>query len=136
MHVSRFVSKLAAAAALMMLIAGGARAMHHEVKVAKAKDGASYLTDAKGMALYTFKKDEAGKSACAGDCAVSWPPFHQEKVGVTGDLQESDFATITRDDGKTQTTYKGMPLYYFARDAAPGDTKGQGAKELWWLAKP
>jgi predicted lipoprotein with Yx(FWY)xxD motif len=32
----------------------------------------------------------------------------QEKVGVTGDLKASDFASITREDGKKQ----GMPLYY------------------------
>ena len=37
--------------------------------------------------------------------------YHQEKVGVSGDLKASDFASITRDDGKKQTTYKGMPLY-------------------------
>ena len=55
-----------------------------------------------------------------------------EKVGVTGDLKASDFASITREDGKKQ----GMPLYYFARDAAPGDTKGDGVKEIWSLAKP
>jgi predicted lipoprotein with Yx(FWY)xxD motif len=29
-----------------------------------------------------------------------------------------------------------MPLYYFARDAAPGDTKGDGVKEIWSLAQP
>jgi Secreted repeat of unknown function len=38
------------------------------------KDGASYLTGAKGMALYTFKKDTSVKSACAGDCVTNWPP--------------------------------------------------------------
>jgi len=27
-----------------------------------------------------------------------------------------------------------MPLYYFARDAASGDTKGDGVKEIWSLA--
>jgi predicted lipoprotein with Yx(FWY)xxD motif len=56
--------------------------------------------------------------------------YDQEKVGVTGDLKASDFASITREDGKKQTTYKGMLLYYFARDAPPGDTKGDGAKEI------
>jgi predicted lipoprotein with Yx(FWY)xxD motif len=45
--------------------------MHHEVMVAKGKDGANYLTDAKAMALYTFKKDTPVKSACAGDCGRS-----------------------------------------------------------------
>jgi len=29
-----------------------------------------------------------------------------------------------------------MPLHYFARAAAPGDTKGDGVKEIWSLAKP
>ena len=62
--------------------------------------------------------------------------LHQKKVGVTGDLKASDFASITREDGKKQTTYKGMPLYYFARDAAPGDTKADVVKEIWSLAKP
>src|SRR5258708_30748334 len=33
--------------------------------------------------------------------------YDQEKVGVTGDLKASDFASITREDGKKQTTYKG-----------------------------
>jgi predicted lipoprotein with Yx(FWY)xxD motif len=84
------------------------------------------------MALYTFKKDTPVKSACAGDCVTNWPPYHQEKVGVIGDLKASDFASSTREDGKKQ----GMPLYYFARDAAPGDTKGDGVKEIWSLAKP
>jgi predicted lipoprotein with Yx(FWY)xxD motif len=125
----------AAAVAAVLLFATDAWAMHHEVKVAKGKDG-SYLTDAKGMALYTFKKDTPGKSACAGDCVTRWPLYDQEKVGVTGDLKASDFATITREDGKKQTTYKGMPLYYFADDKAPGETKGQGVKEVWFLAKP
>ncbi len=48
-----------------------------------------------------------------------------------------DPATITRDDGSKQVTYKGLPLYRFAQDAAPGDTKGDGfANGLWAAAKP
>ena len=53
-----------------------------------------------------------------------------------GELQPADFATITREDGKQQTTYKGMPLYYFAADKAASDTKGQGVKDLWTVAAP
>jgi predicted lipoprotein with Yx(FWY)xxD motif len=135
MRAWNVVSRVAVSAALGLLLAGSARAMHHEVKVAKGKGG-SYLTDAKGMALYTFKKDTPGKSACSGDCVAKWPLYFEEKVGVTGDLKASDFATITREDGKKQTTYKGMPLYYFADDKAAGDTKGEGARDVWYLAKP
>ena len=60
--------------------------MHHEVKTAKGKDG-SHLVDAKGMALYTFKKDSAGKSACAGDCVAKWPIYFQEKVAASGEVK-------------------------------------------------
>ena len=129
------IARISAAVAMSLVLSGNAWAMHHEVKVEKGKDG-SYLADMKGMALYTFKKDTAGKSACAGNCVAIWPIYYQEKVGVTGDLKASDFGTITREDGKKQTTYKGMPLYYYAEDKAAGETKGQGFKDVWFLAKP
>lgn len=135
MRRSRLLARIAAASAAVLLLSSTASAMHHEVKVVKGDKG-SHLTDAKGMALYVFKKDSPGKSACSGECVTRWPLYHQEKVGVTGDLKAADFATIQRDDGKPQTTYKGMPLYYFADDKKPGETKGQGAKEVWFLAQP
>jgi predicted lipoprotein with Yx(FWY)xxD motif len=133
MRVSKYVLAVIAAAGLA--VAGTASAMHHEVKVQKGKDG-SYLTDMKGMALYTFKKDSKGKSACSGECVTRWPLYSEEKVGASGELKAADFGVITRDDGKKQTTYKGMPLYYFADDKAPGDTKGHNVKEVWFLARP
>jgi predicted lipoprotein with Yx(FWY)xxD motif len=137
MHVeigARIFAAVALATALAA--AGSARADHHAVKVAKSDQAGAYLADAKGMALYVFKKDSPGKSACAGDCVAKWPLYHREKVGAGPGLKESDFATITRDDGQKQTTYKGMPLYYFAGDQAPSDTKGQGVRDVWYLATP
>jgi predicted lipoprotein with Yx(FWY)xxD motif len=47
-----------------------------------------------------------------------------------------DFGTITREDGKKQTTYKGMPLYYFAGDKKAGDVTGQGMGKVWYVANP
>jgi predicted lipoprotein with Yx(FWY)xxD motif len=136
MHVN-VASRLAATLALAaLMIAGTARADDHTVKVAKDDKVGTHLTDAKGMALYVFKKDSPGKSACAGPCVAKWPIYYREKVGVTGDLKAADFGTITRDDGKKQTTYKGMPLYYFAADKAPGDVNGQGVMEVWAVAAP
>ena len=44
--------------------------------------------------------------------------------------------TITRDDGSTQVTYNGWPLYYFHEDAAAGDTNGQGLGGVWFLVSP
>lgn len=128
MHV---LKRFAVVASVLVGLSGVAWAAHHDVKVMSG-----HLTDSKGRSLYTFKNDSPGKSACAGECVKKWPLYHQAKVEATGDLKASDFGTITRDDGKEQTTYKGMPLYYFAGDAKPGDTKGDGVKDVWELAKP
>jgi len=97
------------------------------------------LADASGMTLYTFAKDTkgSGKSACSGGCATNWPPLTvtggapSNPAGVTGAL-----TVVTRDDGSMQIAYNGMPLYRFAADKAPGDTKGDGVGGIWSVAKP
>ncbi len=43
---------------------------------AMEKDG--MFTDSKGMTLYTFAKDSAGKSMCNDKCAANWPPLMAE----------------------------------------------------------
>lgn len=105
----------------------------------KTKDGiGSYLTDEKGMTLYLFTKDSENKSVCvaAGGCLERWPIFYSEKADVAKGLKAADFGTITRDDGKKQTTYKGKPLYYFFKDKASGDTAGQGVGGVWYIVAP
>jgi len=123
------------AALLACAVSLGALAHDHDVKVMKDEKAGSYLADSKGMTLYTFKKDTAGKSACAGECVAKWPLFYKEKVMADGKMA-ADFGAITREDGKRQSTYKGMPLYYFAADKAAGDTMGQGMKGVWTVAVP
>jgi predicted lipoprotein with Yx(FWY)xxD motif len=118
------------------LSAGIALAEHHAVKVAKKEGVGSFLTNITGMTLYTFKKDTPGKSACEGECVAKWPIYYVEKVAAKDGLKDADFGTITRADGKKQTTYKEMPLYFFAGDKAAGDTNGQGVKDVWYVANP
>ena len=127
---------IAAVMVTAFLAAGLAYADHHAVKVAKKEGIGSYLTDIKGMTLYYFKKDTVGKSACEGPCVENWPLYYRETVAPKDGLAAGDFATITRPDGKKQTTYKGMPLYYFAKDKKPGDTLGQGVKDAWYAVNP
>ncbi|MSV89685.1 MAG: hypothetical protein F2754_07915 [Actinobacteria bacterium] len=41
--------------------------------------------------------------------------------------------SFTTVDGKVQATIDGSPLYYFAADAAAGDTKGQNVGGVWFV---
>jgi predicted lipoprotein with Yx(FWY)xxD motif len=138
MHSLKTRLQLAALFAFLVLgaLGGMALADQEAVKVETKDKLGSYLTDANGMTLYLFKKDSPGKSACAGECVARWPVYHREKVGASKGLKAADFATIAREDGKKQTTYKGMPLYYFAGDKAPGDANGQGVKDVWFVVAP
>jgi len=126
----------AVCAVLSLVFAGVASADHHAVKVS-AKDGVGkFFTDTKGMTLYIFKKDSPGKSACAGPCVEKWPLYFRDKVAVPDGVKAEHFGTITREDGKKQTTYKGWPLYYFAGDKQSGDVTGQGMGNVWFVANP
>ncbi|MDP9116351.1 MAG: hypothetical protein M3O28_03630 [Actinomycetota bacterium] len=95
-----------------------------------------HLTDGAGRTLYLWTADSAARSTCAGGCAQVWPPVSPHGTpaagaGVTG----ADISTLTRSDGAVQLAYAGHPLYYFASDTAPGDTKGQGSDSFgakWW----
>ena len=91
------------------------------------------LTDQKGMTLYVFDKDEAGKSACNGPCATNWPPL----MAVGDAKSEADYTVIIRDDGSKQWAYKGKPLYTWVKDTKPGDISGDGvAANTWHIARP
>ncbi len=91
-----------------------------------------YLTDPSGKALYTSAGDTNGMSNCTGACLSAWPAYIDS--GSTANLP-AGVGTITRtDNGKTQYTFKGLPLYYFASDAS-GDATGNGVGGFH-LAKP
>lgn len=93
-----------------------------------------YLADPQGRALYYFKNDKVGKSNCSGECLVNWPAFTQEDFVAPEGFDKNDFDTITREDnGEKQVTYKGFPLYYFAKDQQEGDVNGQGVKDVWFV---
>ena len=102
-------------------------------------DNASFgkiMTDSNGRSLYFFSDDAGDTSTCYGGCATAWPIFYVNNPTLSDGLKSSDFATITRNDGSKQTTYKGWPLYYFAQDSKAGDVKGDPVGKVWYVAKP
>jgi predicted lipoprotein with Yx(FWY)xxD motif len=114
------------------------------VSVSDSAEYGSVLVDDTGMSLYVFMADtqNGGTSACGTDdgCTTEWPALTTDGDPVAGDgVDAAMLGTITRDDGTTQVTYNGWPLYHFAGDSASGDTNGQGLDEfggLWYLVSP
>ena len=92
------------------------------------------LVGANGMTLYTFDRDAmgSGKSACNGPCATNWPPL----MAAAGDSASGDWTIVVRDDGTRQWAYRGKPVYYWVKDARPGDRTGDGVNKVWHLARP
>ena len=92
------------------------------------------LVDGDGLTLYMFDSDSEGASTCYDACATTWPPLLADDDPATGGgAADSLGGTVERDDGGTQVTYAGWPLYYFEQDAVPGDVNGQGVNGLWWV---
>ncbi|MEM1439120.1 MAG: hypothetical protein AAF545_11910 [Pseudomonadota bacterium] len=95
--------------------------------------------DREGFTLYTFENDRndasgdgAGDSDCNGGCAETWPPLFADAGATPG----GPFTIIDRDDGSRQWALNGLPLYFYAPDQVPGDTLGEGAGNVWFVARP
>lgn len=86
-----------------------------------------YLTDAKGVTLYTFVKDSAGinkftKSDFSNNSF--WPIYETPLASVPSILDKTLFS-YTNVFGHHQLTYMGWPLYYFGADnSVKGNNKG------------
>lgn len=102
----------------------------------------SYLTDSQGRTLYVVVDDDDQSVACAGECADAWPPFTLESIdgmmdeSITCDemamaaIDPDLVGTTARDDGTTQITYQGHPLYDFVGDEEPGEVNCQAIENF------
>ncbi len=96
--------------------------------------GATVLTDAQGMTLYSLSGEKNGKFICTSSaCTQVWHPLSASGGTPSGSV--GSLGSVKRPDGTEQVTYRGMPLYTFAQDQAPGDARGQGLKDVGtWTA--
>jgi predicted lipoprotein with Yx(FWY)xxD motif len=101
------------------------------------------LVNATGKTIYSPQQEAHGRILCTGSCLSFWLPVTVKSAGglhaaggVTGVL-----GTVhRRDDGLTQVTYNGRPLYTFRLDHAPGEAHGSnfsdsfGGASFTWQA--
>ncbi|PPK66299.1 hypothetical protein V5P93_002672 [Actinokineospora auranticolor] len=102
------------------------------VAVMKVGKLGQIVTDREGMTLYRFDKDSAKPPTtnCKGDCAKKWPPVLVPDGAKVEGLDS--LGTVDRGDGTRQLTVGGWPVYRFAEDKVPCDTKGQGVGGTWF----
>lgn len=125
--------------ALALVAVTGAMASQPTKRVAKEADnatlGRTVLTTLKGKTLYSLSVEKRGKFICTGGCLASWKPLLVPAgVKPTGPVK---FGTVKRPEGKTQVTYKGLPLYSFNGDTRSGEANGEGLKDVgtWHAAR-
>ncbi len=110
------------------------------VATKQAKAGTVLAAGPKKLTVYMFEADKGSTSACSGACAGVWPPVTSAAAATaSGQAVAADLGTIKRADGTTQVTYKGHPLYFFAKDKDDGDAYGQGLNSFgagWYVLAP
>ena len=91
------------------------------------------------QAIYLFANDGPDASNCSGDCAAAWPPvFTKGKPEAQGGVDQMLLGTTERDDGKTQATYNGHPLYYYVNEG-PNEVRCSNVNSfggLWFAVAP
>jgi predicted lipoprotein with Yx(FWY)xxD motif len=89
------------------------------------------MTTPGGMTVYTFDKDQPGKSNCYDACAKHWP-------AVTADAYAQEYgrmSLVSRADGQRQWAHDGNPLYTYAEDSMRGDVKGDNVGNIWHVVR-
>lgn len=92
------------------------------------------LVNSSGMTLYTPKTpaEAKGNIKCTGSCLSFWFPVTGSPADLASSGLPGKIGTIHRpDDGKTQLTYNGKPLYTFRLDTAAGQAHGNNFTDMF-----
>ena len=122
-------------AGVMSASAATTKSVVEVVKNAKLHE--TILVNRKGFTLYSLSAEKRGRFICTDkSCLSVWKPLVVARG--TKPTGAPKLATIRRPDGRTQVTYRGLQLYSFSEDTKPGDTKGNGFKDVgtWRPATP
>jgi predicted lipoprotein with Yx(FWY)xxD motif len=118
-------------AALIGALAARSGDTSHSKAVVKTMKvgGRTILVNRRGMTLYHLSVERRGHFICKDSTCLSlWKPLVVRR-GVKPSGVKS-LGTVKRPDGRLQVAYKGGPLYTFVQDRKPGDTKGNGFRDV------
>jgi predicted lipoprotein with Yx(FWY)xxD motif len=108
------------------------------IKTADSQFG-DVLFDGDDQAIYYFDKESGSKSECYGACAEAWPPVLTKGEPQAGPGTDAALlGTTQRNDGTTQVTYDGHPLYLYAHEG-PNEVTCHDVSEfggLWLAVQP
>jgi predicted lipoprotein with Yx(FWY)xxD motif len=100
------------------------------VKTASNASLGTVLVNSRGLTLYALSGERAGNLICTTTgCVKVWHPLTVPASAKPGG-GVAQLGTIKRPNGTEQVTYRGMPLYTFAQDTAPGQANGEGIKDV------
>jgi predicted lipoprotein with Yx(FWY)xxD motif len=100
------------------------------VKTASSSTLGTILVNSQGMTLYHLSGERNGKFICTSSaCLGVWHPLTASS-GAAPSGEVGSLGTVKRPEGTLQVTYEGTPLYTFSGDQQPGETKGQGIKDV------
>lgn len=116
---------------LLFALAAAASPPAVPAAVQTIKEGNVYVlrTTDGAKPIYTFDRDEPGKSNCVDRCLAAWPAV----VAPAGAKPVGKWTPITRPDGTMQWAYDGKPVYTFVRDT---DSKANGDGMNGWHVLP
>lgn len=92
----------------------------------------SLVDNVSGKTLYVFEGDpkKAEKDCASIQCRALWRPLAAARIAKGA----GDFATVMREDGINQWTYKGRALFTYNDDYAEGDAFGMKADRRFSVA--
>jgi predicted lipoprotein with Yx(FWY)xxD motif len=123
-------SVVVAAALAGLALAGGGSSGRPTVKaVRNASVGARIVADRRRRTLYRLAPESAARLLCRGSCVRTWRPLTVRSRAtklVAGPGVDGRLALVRRPGGALQVTLRGMPLYRYRGDHAPGQVRGNG----------
>ena len=123
------VAAAAAIVAAVLATNGSAKTSAVVKTMHNASLGKTILVNRNGLTLYSLSAERHGRFICTnGACIALWKPLVVAKgVKPTG---VSHLTIVKRPDGTRQVAFRGAPLYRFVQDTKPGQTNGNGFKDV------